>query len=555
MGRNIRWRLGFALFYLVVTCLPPFSYAPNAVGLYQITHGNYSYDPSSPWTNHFAATWHGPDPRPVLAKTLDSLIGKTGLDPLDAAHPLVSYRVEQVSPLPDNDALIAQIEFRYTDDSARMYRYLVRGRGACRPECGAGGWIYTDLDAFRSEHKALPGLPLVDATSPITLGTPQRLPIPYDAQHFAALAYLGAAGQMLSTYNAVDAFWAPDKQSFLLLGSNGGSDSDYRPVLWHIALDGSWIQRVDGEVISCAWEAGGTRFVYLRRADSEDPGYGLRWFTRYQIVIVDAATGGQMVAADTFSRDYSVVGDAVYYLQTDDMLPKTDARLWRKPLDDRPAQAITVLTDMVIADNSGYQSTLAVSPDGKQVIYRCGTALCLTDIANTTSVQLDLDSSAQAAQVQIPPPPPPPLSLPGLPPRFSTGGLGAFHAAWSHDGSRLAIVGSYSYSISSSSGIPSPSILWILDAAGRTRSVSPIGSINGISTTQWTPDDRFLVTPSFPYGGRRIVGVEAASGQVWDLTQPKWDAFSSLSPDGKQVLLWNGRGGFWTADLFTKPTS
>jgi len=542
MGRNARWRLGFSLFYLIVTCLPPLSYAPNVVGLYDIIQGNYTYDPSSPWTNHFAATWQSPDPRPVLAKTLDQLIGKTGLDPLDAAHPLVSYRVERVFPLTDKSGLVAQIEFQYSDHSTRMYRYLVSGREVCRPECGAGGWMYTDLDAFRAEHKALPGLTPVDATSPITLGTPQRLPTPYDAQHFVAPMYLGDAGKLLSTYAATDACWAPDGQSFLLIGNGGGNNDG--PVLWHAALNGSSIQRVDGAVSLCAWGSSGKQFAYLRLSHSLAPRtWGLPWFARYEIVTVDTVTQTQTVVGETFNGTFAVARNAIYYLQVDNTLRRPDARLWRKTLDDRPAQEITILANAARTNDQGYDSVLVGAPDGEHFIYRCGTALCLTDVSNGTSVQLPLDSFTNPTRVPFPSP------ASGSPYQNIAGSFAGILASWSHDGSQVAIASSGTHR-GTNDLIPT---LWILDKAGQVRFTLPFDPHEGIYAPQWTPDDRFLVGPSFPSGGRRIVGVEVANGQVWDLTQPKWDAYSSLSPDGKQVLLWNGRGGFWTADLLTSP--
>lgn len=542
MGRNARWRLGFALFYLVVTCLPPLSYAPNVVGLYDIIQGNYTYDPSSPWTNHFAATWRSPDPRPVLAKTLDQLIGKTGLDPLDPVHPLASYRVERVFPLTDKSGLIAQIAFQYSDHSTRTYRYLVSGREVCRPECGAGGWMYTDIDAFRAEHKALPGLTPVNAMSPLTLGTPQRLPIPYDTQHFDPPSYLGDLGKLLSTYSATEACWAPDGQSFLFIGNGGGSNDG--SVLWHVALNGSSIQRVDSTVSSCAWGSSGKQFAYLRLSHTQPPRTSGRPRIFYEIVTVDTVTQEQTVVEETLHNAFAIAGDAIYYLREDATLPKTDVRLWRKTLDNRPAQEITVLTNAAPSSDEVDGSMLAAAPDGQQFVYRCGTALCLTDVSNGTNVQLALETFSPVAHVQIPSPASNP-SIINLAERYA----GIF-VSWSHDEKQIAIVSGGTHRNADSD---LPPIVWVVDKAGRINRTLPFDTNEVIYAPQWTPDDRFLVGPSTSYGGHRIVGIEMANGQVWDLTQPKWDAVSSLSPDGKQVLLWNGRGGFWTADLLTSP--
>jgi hypothetical protein len=39
------------------------------------------------------------------------------------------------------------------------------------------------------------------------------------------------------------------------------------------------------------------------------------------------------------------------------------------------------------------------------------------------------------------------------------------------------------------------------------------------------------------------------SRQARDLSQPHWDAWFALMPDGKSILLSNGRGGLWRADV------
>ncbi len=49
--------------------------------------------------------------------------------------------------------------------------------------------------------------------------------------------------------------------------------------------------------------------------------------------------------------------------------------------------------------------------------------------------------------------------------------------------------------------------------------------------------------------GRRIITVDVATGEVLDLSQPRRDAWFSLAPDGKRLLLTNGRGGFWTSEI------
>jgi Tol biopolymer transport system component len=114
--------------------------------------------------------------------------------------------------------------------------------------------------------------------------------------------------------------------------------------------------------------------------------------------------------------------------------------------------------------------------------------------------------------------------------------------AWSPAGDRLAAV-------ASDHGQGATQSLWVFDRGGTVLLRAAVGP-NGLARApRWTPDGRWLFLTTFPEGGRRIVAVEAATGRVLDLSQPRWDAFASLAPDGRRLLLWNGRGGFWEVTL------
>ena len=114
--------------------------------------------------------------------------------------------------------------------------------------------------------------------------------------------------------------------------------------------------------------------------------------------------------------------------------------------------------------------------------------------------------------------------------------------AWSPAGDRLAIVASDYGDIS----LP---VLRVFDRSGNSLLETPIGPNGHARVPQWTPDGRWLFLNTFPEGGRRLVLVRVDDGRVLDLSQPRWDTFAGLSPDGQRLLLWNGRGGFWTTDL------
>jgi len=69
--------------------------------------------------------------------------------------------------------------------------------------------------------------------------------------------------------------------------------------------------------------------------------------------------------------------------------------------------------------------------------------------------------------------------------------------------------------------------------------IAPNGSV---ATPQWTPAGDRLFIQSHSFGGGRILTVDVATGQVLDLSRPRWDAWFALAPDGDSLLLSNGRG-------------
>jgi hypothetical protein len=65
---------------------------------------------------------------------------------------------------------------------------------------------------------------------------------------------------------------------------------------------------------------------------------------------------------------------------------------------------------------------------------------------------------------------------------------------------------------------------------------------------QWT-SGQIVFVQTYPMNGRRILTVNADTGDVLDLSREHWDAYFALSPDGTNLLLNNGRGGFWLAPV------
>jgi hypothetical protein len=59
---------------------------------------------------------------------------------------------------------------------------------------------------------------------------------------------------------------------------------------------------------------------------------------------------------------------------------------------------------------------------------------------------------------------------------------------------------------------------------------------------------RAVFLQAYPEQGRRVA-IDVGQDQIWDLSQPDWDAHFSLSQDGRELALTNGRSGLWPAPV------
>jgi Tol biopolymer transport system component len=91
--------------------------------------------------------------------------------------------------------------------------------------------------------------------------------------------------------------------------------------------------------------------------------------------------------------------------------------------------------------------------------------------------------------------------------------------------------------------------MYLVTRDGRVTTSTGAQSRNGSGFPHWTPDDRHILLQTTPSYGRRIVTFDLAGGRAWELSRPRWDTWFSLSPDGRYLLLTNGRGGFWRSDV------
>jgi Tol biopolymer transport system component len=97
-----------------------------------------------------------------------------------------------------------------------------------------------------------------------------------------------------------------------------------------------------------------------------------------------------------------------------------------------------------------------------------------------------------------------------------------------------------------------PVSLAVLARDGREDLVAVVAPDEATEAPQWTPDGRTVFVQTYPQDGRRIIAVDVPGRQVLDLSQEHWDAYFALSPDGRSLLLNNGRGDFWLADVIRK---
>ncbi len=178
--------------------------------------------------------------------------------------------------------------------------------------------------------------------------------------------------------------------------------------------------------------------------------------------------------------------------------------LWVAPLDGSPARRLPALP-------AGGATLVRPAPDGQRLAYACSAGLCLQDRDGGAATAIAVHSPA---------------------------------LAWNPGGTHLAAV-----AWDSSQGWPRSATLTLLTRDGMVLRQVPLTSDGPVDLPQWLPDGRHLLVQAYPYSGRRIVLVDTDSGQALDLTQPRWDSWFALAPDGKSVLLTNGRGGFWRSDL------
>lgn len=492
--RSRRWKIGgyAVIAFGLITFVPPFSYVPSPIGLYWAWVGGYAYDPRLPFVNRFVVAG---DPESQLRPFLDGLIGQIGLDPLDPVQPLAQYEFVRVSlPQPYPGVVSVATRLMYQDGSQRTYDIPLYQSsdflGFYR-----SGWRYDGLGRLRTEHRELAGTPFATASSSVRLSLPQRLSLHPEAQQ---LDKVNPANWVSYGSDWQHLIWSPSGDACLLVRSATADRRD----LWQIDLAGGPPLLIAENVTDYNWSPDG-QYIVFTRIDHQPASIGARVFA---------------ASRDTHQpRELAQLERLVFPgLNSEGVWYTVQGDLWVAPYDDHPPRRIATLPDVTSSPTWEAGPVIRPAPDGMRIAYTCGDghALCLYDRADAHSIKVDVLVN---------------------------------DVAWSPDSLQLAVItdGTYGNSIEGDR----PVVLTIVGQDGRIKRSVSLAPGGWADAPHWTPDTQRVFVQTQPYGGRRILTFEVSTGEVLDLSQPRWDAWFALSPDGKQLLLSNGRGSFWLSTV------
>lgn len=485
--RGRRRKLGAGLLGLfLISFVPPFSYVPDPLGIVLTALGGYRYDPRLPLANRFVMRG---DPTETLRPYLDGLIGETGLDPLDPVSPLARYAFVKVVQRQHHTDV--HVLLTYEDGTERVYPVPLRqpqdviGFYAC---C----WRYDGLGRLRTEHRALDPVPFAGGEA-VRLGTPQRLPLPgIDEQN--TQSWFGAA----SNPSNPRMVWSPQGDAFLTPAQDGVATE-----LWLLVPERDSATRVADNVWEYGWLPDGSAVLYSTVGGAGGPERQVYRVGR------DGKEAELLLALPAGESAFLGISEAGLWTAQ-------DGALWLLPFEgggEGAAQRLAALPEQPARPSAARPVQVSPAPDGRRVAYTCGAAVCLIDADGSNHVLAAADAR--------------PVSL-----------------AWRPDGQELAAV-YWDYAGRESL----PATLRLIDRDGTISGEVAVAPDGPVGVPQWLPDGNALLLQSYPQDGRRILFVDRASLQVTDLSQPRWDAFFTLHPDGEWVLLSNGRGGFWLSAL------
>ena len=499
VGRRNRWpgvAGGVLAALFVFSFVPPLSVVPNPLGVYWRIAGGYSYDPKLPFRNQFVLAGQ---PEAQLRPHLDALIGQVGLSPLDPVQPLRAYEILRVGVHPTHkDVALVTTRFIYADGTSRIYPVPL-----LEPALGWGGfWMAgfreDGLERMRSDHLALPGQPFAGEGAPVRLGTARVL----DLQPAANRLDEVNPGHWLWTSVRVQRLvWSPDGRSFLAAMELDPG----RRQLWRVPLDGSLpILLATGSIGEYGWSPDGQTVVFTRLDPDAAQVNPRRPFAIHALLPVTNAPLRTLATGLETDSLPGLTADGAWFF--------SDNALWVAPYDGSAARPVA-------ADLGDYAPSGAPrpSPDETRVLFACNKVTCL----------LLLDDEGQPTEIR------------------TVQGEGTYfpaQATWTADSSQVAVV-------DTNPNFQSPVRLAVVGRDGEVTLTVQVAPQEATDPPQWTPDNAVVFVQTYPHDGRRLIAVDMPGATVLDLSQEDCDAYYALSPNGLMMLVNNGRGWFWVADV------
>lgn len=487
---------------LLTSFVPPLSLIPNPAGVYWRVAGGYHYDPRLPFKNNFLIAG---DPVNALRPYLDQLIGLKGLTPLDPNSALRRYEIVRVGLHPArNNVTLVNVRFIYEDGTSRVYPVPLLVPVVNVGGFWQAGWVDDGLQRLRSVHLDFPNQPFAQAGDPITLGNVERLELHAQANR---LDEANPGHWLWESVRVERLVAAPDLSGFLVAIELDAA----RRQLWLVPFNGEPPQAIGapGDVREYGFSPD-SRFIVYTRFDPEAASVNP---TR-PFAIVMAARGADSRSETRVELGAYFTENLVTGLRTEQLPGLTaegvwfvsDNALWLASYEGSPPQRLLERVTSTLAPRP--------APNGEFVALECGMALCLFDV--------------QGGQA--------------LNPRELLLGMGEAQMAWSPDGTQLAVIDRDPNNLRAVR-------LKVLATDGTERLSVEIAPRDVTDPPQWTPDSQTIFVQTFPQEGRRIIAVDVLSGRVLDLSQPRWDAYFTLLPDGRSLLLNNGRGDFWRVEV------
>jgi len=486
----------------LATYVPPVSSIPNPAGLYWRVAGGYSYDPNLPFKNAFVIAGA---PERTLQPRLGQLIGMVGLTPLDPVQPLRGFEFLRVGLHPNHpEVALVTTRLIYADGTSRVYPVPLALPAYSLGGFWRTGWQVDGLERLRSQHLALPGQPFAGPEAPIHLGPARRLEQLAPAAQ--RLDEVNPYHWLWSSVRVQQLVWSPDGAGFLAVMEGARARQ-----LWAVPLDGAPPRLVaTGDIYNYGWSPDG-RFVVYTRFDPDAAAVNpIRRYALAAVPLDNTRSGSERQLVT------GLQSDALPGLTTDGAWFFSDGSAWVVGYEGgAPTLALGGLEDY------SPQAAPQPAPDGRSVAFPCGTALCLVpdlqDQMGTTSPRVMRTTVTPVAEL-----------------------------AWSPAGDWIAVVTRDPNNLR-------PVELTVVGPAGELGLTVGIAPRDATEAPQWLPDGRAILVQTYPQDGRRIIVVDLPSGQVWDLSQEHWDAYFALAPTGDRLLLNNGRGDFWVADVVRQP--